>query len=428
MTRLILLLTSVAMLLTFLALDTSPAVRAQTNSYAFVDANLVMMTGSEVHPHQTVVVVDDRIVAIGPAGQVDLPANVIIIDAAGRYLMPGLVDAHIHLVSEHDLPLLLSYGVTTVRNMNGRPQHLAWRGEVAGGQRLGPRIITAGPMLGELPLHLRAEPDVNTGDAIVEQIIEQKSLGYDFIKVGDGLSSSELAVVVAAARQQGMDVAGHMPDGMRFSDVLSSGLRSIEHLDGLAGLSADALALLLPEIAAEGVWFCPTLTIWQHFEPVDGEESHAQIALADYVENTGRASRCLVDASGERSYALSRPSAHSMALVSQLHSAGVPLLLGTDAPFLCATPGISVHQELRNSVETGLSPYEALRTATANPALFLGELDDLGTVEVGKRADLLLVGGNPLEDVSAVQEIEGIMVQGKWLPVERLQELRNPGL
>ena len=226
-------------------------------------------------------------------------------------------------------------------------------------------------------------------------------LGYDFIKVGDGLSASELAAVVDAAGEQGLDVVGHVPDGMSVAGALSSGLRSIEHLDGLAGLTPEALSSLLPQIVANDVWFCPTLTIWQHFEPVDGEKSHAQIALADYTENTSRASRCLADASGDSSYALSRPSDNRLALVSQLHSAGVPLLLGTDAPFLCATPGVSVHQELANFVEAGLSPYEALRTATHNPALFLGELDDFGTVEVGKRADLLLVGRNPLEDVSA---------------------------
>ena len=427
MTRLILLLTSVARLLTFLALYTSPAAQAQTNSYAFVDANLVTMTDPEVHPHQTVVVVNDRIVAIGPVDQVDLPANVIVIDAAGRYLMPGLVDAHIHLVSEYDLPLLLSYGVTTVRNMNGRSYHLQWRDEVARGDRLGPQIFTAGPMLGELPPHLRPEPDADTVSTIVEQVIEQKLLGYDFIKVGDGLSASELAAVVDVTGEQSLDVIGHVPDGMSVADALSSGLRSIEHLDGLTGLTPEALSLLLPQIAASDVWFCPTLTIWQHFEPTDGEKSREQIALGDYTQSTNRASRCLADASGHGSYALSRPSDYKLALVSQLHKAGAPLLLGTDAPFLCATPGVSVHQELRNFVEAGLSPYEALRTATHNPALFLGRLDEFGAVEVGKRADLLLVGRNPLEDVTAAEVIEGIMVKGEWLPIEQLQGLRIPG-
>jgi len=427
MTRLILLLTSVAMLLTFFALDTSPAAQAQTNSYAFVDVNLVTMTAPEVHPHQSVVVVDDRIVAIGPVGQVDLPANVIVIDAAGRYLMPGLVDAHIHLVSEHDLPLLLSYGVTTVRNMNGRPYHLLWRDEIARGDRLGPQIFTAGPMLGELSPSLRPEPDADTVNTIAEQIVEQKSLGYDFIKIGDGLSASELAAVVDAAGELGLDVVGHVPDGMSVVGALSSGLRSIEHLDGLAGLTPEALSSLLPQIAASDVWFCPTLTIWQHFEPPDGEKSREQIALGDYTKSTDRASRCLADASGDGSYALTRPSDYKLALVSQLHKAGAPLLLGTDAPFLCATPGVSVHQELHNFVEAGLSPYEALRTVTNNPALFLGRLDEFGTVEVGKLADLLLVGRNPLEDVSAAQEIEGVMVKGEWLPTGQIEGLRIPG-
>ena len=424
------LLASVAMLLTLLAVEGSPVVSAQADvsSYAFVDANVVTMAREEVLQHQTVIVAGDRIVAIGPVGQVEMPANVIKIDGAGRYLMPGLIDAHLHLVSEHDLPLLLSYGVTTVRNMNGRPQHLRWRDEVASGDRLGPRIITAGPMLGELPPHLRPESNADIVGAIAKRVVDQKSLGYDFIKVGDGLTSTELAAAVDAAEQQGMDVVGHVPDGMRLSDLLAYGLRSLEHLDGLAALSEEQLRQLLPEMADNPIWIAPTLTIWQQFRPVDGEMGRAQIALSDYMAHTGRSSRCLAESAFEHPHALSRPSSHRIALVDALHDAHIPLLLGTDAPFLCTTPGESVHQELVNFVDAGLSAYEALRTATYNPADCLRKLDEFGTVEIGKRADLLLLKRNPLEDVSVVREIAGVMVRGQWLPVEQLQELLGPGL
>lgn len=386
--------------------------RAVENRTYILDVNVVSMEAERVLAGQTVVVEGEWIVYIGPTGRTPVPAGAEVIDGRGRYLLPGLVDAHIHLVHEADLPLLLSYGVTTVRNMNGRPFHLGWRDEVARGQRVGPRIVTAGPMLGETPLPLNADGSPR----LAEEILAQKQAGYDFLKVGDDFPAGGLAELFALAGALGMDVVGHTPNGSAPADFIAYAPHSLEHLDGLASLDESRWGAVMDTLKRNGVWVTPTLTIWQQFTAAEGGPGAAQLALAGYTRTTGRFSPCLAGGGAGRGYQLTRPSAHRLALVTSLHEKGVPLLLGTDAPFLCTSPGASVHEELQNLVEAGLTPYEALQTATVHPARFLGMAERLGTVQVGKVADLLLVDGNPLQEISATRRIVGVMARGVWYP------------
>ena len=378
---------------------------------AIVDVNVLTMDAPTILPRQTVVVDAGRIVALGPVDAITVPPAAAIIDGAGGYLMPALTDMHVHVETAADLRFYLAYGVTTVRNMNGRPQHLRWRDEIAQGTRVGPRMVTAGPCMGEVPCAC----DGFSAEEFAARVAAQQAQGYDFVKVYDHLSAEGYAAVLAAAAQYGMDVAGHVPDTVRLTQVISSGQRSIEHLDGYSNLQPDDRPALIAQTVDHGVWNTPTLVIWQRFQPSDGVPSAAQLAMRRYTPWHAKSALCTLADFATRAYVLGPVSAQRRELVGALHAAGAPLLLGTDAPHLCTVPGYSVHQELQNLVNAGLTPYAALRTATVNPACFWGELDTRGTVAVGKAADLLLLRADPLADVRATLEIVGVMQGGVWM-------------
>ena len=389
---------------------------------AIVDVNVVTMDVDAVLPRQTVIIAAGRIVALGPVDTVAVPAGATVIDGAGRYLMPALTDMHVHVETPADLRFYLAYGVTTVRNMNGRPQHLRWRDEIAQGTRVGPRMVTAGPCMGELPCAC----DGVTAAAYAARVAAQQAQGYEFIKVYDYLPADAYAAVLAAASELDLDVVGHVPDTVRLDRVLASGQRSIEHLDGYSSLQADDRPALIAQTVEHGVWNTPTLVIWQRFRPADCALSPAQLAMRRYAAHHAKSTLCTPADFATRAYALGPVSAQRRDLVAALHAAGAPLLLGTDAPHLCTVPGYATHQELQNFVDAGLTPYAALRTATVNPARFWHELDTRGTVAVGKVADLLLLRADPLADVRATLEIVGVMQDGVWMtPADLFQHVEQ---
>ena len=395
--------------------------------YAFVDINVIPMDHEAVLRHQTVLVVGDRIAALGPVKRIAIPSDATLVPSTGYYLLPGLADMHVHLRAEAYLTLLLANGVTTVRNMDGRPEHLTWREEIANGERIGPRICTTGPILDELPPHLPDDRAVDTPEGARRIVRAQKDLGYDAIKVYDGLTPSTYSNIVDAAHAAGMDVVGHVPDRVSIFNVIAAGQRSIEHLDGYFGVYPDQLPDLVAATVEQGVWNTPTLIMLQRFEAVgsgaNSNQTTIQQAILRYLPESVLRTWWLPSDFSAVGYVYGSANRSDLALVYRLHQAGAPLLLGTDAPMPCALPGFAVHQELRNMVDAGLTPYEALRTATYNPALFLGQLEQLGTVTVGKRADLLILAANPLLDIGNSSQIVGVMAQGQWWPESRLAEL-----
>ena len=392
-------------------------------AYAFVDVNVLTMTSEEMLLHQTVLAINNRIVALGATSQIQIPVGVTRIDGAGKYLLPALADMHIHLRQETYLSLLLANGVTTVRNMNGNPQHLVWRELIRRGLWVGPRILTTGPIIAELPAQLPGDRSVETPEGDDRIVAEQKQLGYDFIKVYDGLTPGAYANLMAAARRYNVPVVGHVPDGMSVLGVINDGQRSIEHLEGYLGVYEDQLPAVIAATVTHGVWNCPTLVVCQAPEPSTAPQTPFQHEMYEAIEKMDLAFWFLPGDFDQRSYTYIPISRLQRELIQQLHAAHAPLLLGTDAPMLYAVPGFAVHQELKNLVDAGLSPYEALRTATTNPARFLNQADRFGAIAVGEQADLLLLRANPLVDIRNSRQIEGVMVQGKWLPKETLQRL-----
>jgi imidazolonepropionase-like amidohydrolase len=422
-------------------------------SVAFVGVNVIPMTeGASLLRAQTVIVRGGRIAAIGRESSTPVPRGAARIDARDRYLLPGLVDAHVHLEYFDDPAVLsrfLASGVTTVRNMDGRPYILAWKRRVALGTLLGPTIYTAGPILDGDPPLLDDNTVVRTAADARAAVEAQHAAGYDFVKVYTNISREAYDEVIRAARARGLTVAGHVSRHVGFDSALASGQHTIEHLAELDdAIEADdsptrgrfhwsKLFLAMPadsarmravakRLAAAGTWVVPTsvqpdralppsdsLGPWLAF----AEMMQVPAAMRDGWAERARQAARRMDAEDWRLVERGRVNRRHMLAV--LREARVNLAVGTDTPNPFVVPGASIHEELANFIRAGFSPLDAIAAATREPAQLLGASDEFGTVEVGKRADLMLVDANPLSDLAALRHPLGVMVRGRWLPIGR---------
>lgn len=377
---------------------------------AFVGVAVVPMDGDRVLEGRTVLVRDGVVAAVGE--EVAVPGGALRIDGRGRYLMPGLADMHVHNWYEEEHVLFLANGVTTVRNLWGAPMHVRWRREIEAGERLGPTIRTTGPIVdGAEPVWQEGAVVVTTPERAREVVADQKAAGYDAVKVYDRLSADAYAALAAAAREAGMRLEGHVPAAVGIGRALEAGQDSVEHLGGYPLANAETMAELAKRTAEAGTWSCVTLVVYAKRDP--GPEMR-------YVPPRLRATW------GPATVAEVPPPLRELAAMRgraarTLHEATGRVLLGTDCgtPFIVA--GWSVHEELALLVGAGLTPYEALSCGTRRAAEYLGEPS--GVVAEGKRADLLLLDANPLEDVANAARIRGVMVRGRWLPREELDRM-----
>jgi len=399
------------------------AALARAGDVAFRDVNVVPMDHETVLEHRTVLVRDGRIAAVGE--HVEIPAGATVIDGAGRWLMPGLADMHVHNWYAEEHVLFLANGVTTIRNLWG------WAKEVAAGRRLAPTLVTTGPILDGTAPAWQGSVVVTTPERARELVREEKAAGYPAIKVYGGLTEEVYEALVEEAHEQGLRVTGHVPRAVGIDRVLDLGQDCVEHLEGYFGWPwrADEAALRerVAKTARAGVWNCPTLVVYEKFVGPDEAAALRHRPEMRFVPPRLRAtwdpSRDfrLAGWKPEQFAALKKWNVWRRYLVRLLRDAHAPLLLGTDTgnPFVVA--GWAVHEELKLLVLAGLTPFEALQAATAAPARYLGEEDTFGTVAVGRRADLLLLSANPLADVANARRIEGVMVRGRWLPAAELE-------
>lgn len=419
-----------------LALAGAPAVREPGVSVtAIVGGTVLPMNDDRILAAHTILVRDGRIAWVGPDSMARIPEGAGIIDAAGRWVLPGLADMHVH-AGEEDFPAFLANGVTTIREMNGTPEHLEWRVAIREGRLMGPMLIVAGPLIaGEEQQwrHVIARTP-EEGRALVA---EQAHLGFDAIKIYDGLSRETYDAIASAAKDAGLPIVGHIPRDVGLSRVLEAGQRSIEHVGQIAhGLrSADPKVLesTAVEIAAAGAWVTPTLaseealsrrgTDWYADRLAGREVGLVDEDLVGWWRSLGDSEPTVAEEEHRGAYLQG-----TAALVRALHTAGVPLLAGTDTPNPLMVPGYSLHEELAALVAAGLEPYEAIRTATAEAARFTVMEGDFGTVREGARADLIVVSADPLADVGALRRPDAVMLLGEWLPRERLDGLVEEAL
>ena len=426
---------------------------------AFTSVTVLPMTqGEPVLRNRTVLVEDGRIAAVGPAASVRIPAGAVRIDGSGRYLMPGLADMHVHLEHfDHPayLKLFLVNGVTFVRSMDGRPNILDWKRQAAAGSLDSPDIHTAGPVLDGSPPRRDDNLALATPDEARRAVAQQAAAGYDFVKVYTNLAPDVFRAIVDAAAERGLPVVGHAPTAVGLDAFLASGVSSIEHLGDFAdaiaappvagaeppatlrrrfGFPAEParMAAVAARVAASGVWVVPTMIADDRLvAPVASVEEWGrspEVAAVDrgiveYWRGTVLRAAARLAESDWRWVEQGR--ANRLALLGALHRAGVPLLVGTDTPIPFVFVGSSLHEELAGYVAAGLTTRQALAAATREPARFLGQEQSWGTVEPGRRANLLLLEANPLDDIGATRRIAGVVAGGRWLPAERLREMQQ---
>ena len=424
---------------------------ALADTTAFVNVNVLPMSSDGVVSGQTVIVDDQRIAAIGDVAVTPVPDDATIIDGTDRYLMPGLAEMHGHVPGadsaslERVLTLYVANGVTTVRGMLGQPSHLELRRRIESGDVLGPRLITSGPSFNGR--------SVSSPEDGAERVREQHAAGYDFLKIHPGLTREEFDAIAATANELGIPFAGHVPEDVGVPRALEAGIATIDHLDGymqsllrphvdqtggVSGFFGVFIADLadeerIPEIAAAtaaaGTWNVPTETLFIHVTSprLDPDDMVAWPEMrymdASTVEQWRQAK---LDVLGDGSYDAAtalRAISLRRKLLKALDDAGAGLLLGSDSPQIFNVPGFALHRELAFVVEAGISPIDALRSGTVNPARYFGQESIVGRVEAGLEADLVMLDHNPLEDIANTQRIHGVMVRGRWLPRQALDEL-----
>ena len=423
----------------------SSELQFKTPLIAFTHVNVVPMDREVVLENQTVVVRQGVIEAMGDLGEVDLPEDALIIEGEGKYLMPGLVDMHVHIQEENELLLFVANGVTTVRNMwgntglihlLGNADQLELREKINKGELFGPTIYTSGPILESPPSKNPFMKLIRSKEDARNVVTKLAGDGYDFIKVYDHLAPEIYAAILETAEEHTIPVVGHVPHEVGLDTVLQGGQSSIEHLTGY--IDMDAAELIIPEDEVDhyveksreaGVWVVPTIVLHQYAISVDDIESVEKRPELKYISPRMMRVWRFFTKTLEDSRTYQGPDypdqmvALATRMTSELHRGGVGILLGTDTDNGYLIPGLSLHEELQHLVNAGLSPYEAIKAGTRDAAEALGKLDEFGTVNMGKRADLILVERNPLEDAANVNQRVGVMLRGQWLPESQLQEM-----
>ncbi|HXV61261.1 MAG TPA: amidohydrolase family protein [Vicinamibacteria bacterium] len=427
----------------------APSVVDDARATAFVDVNVVPMDSERVLEGQTVIVRDGRIDALGASGEIGVPAGAERIEGSGRYLMPGLAEMHGHLpspnmpqqVTEDVLFLYVANGVTTVRGMQGNPSQLELRERIEAGELIGPMLVLGSPSM--------AGDRVETVEDARRLVKEYEEAGFDLLKVHEGLSAEVYAAIAETAGELNIPFGGHVTDHVGLLEALEAGQTTIDHLDNFIqalvpeermpdeppGLRGVGKVLDLVDESrmdrvvqatrdADGS-VVPTMVLWESgifatrpSAELLEERSEVRYLPPDMVARWVEA----VDESmaGEDLETHRRIAELRRRILLALHRGGVRILLGTDSPQIFSVPGFSIHREMALYVDVGMTPYEVLRSGTRVVGEYLGR--DIGSVEVGKRADLILLEANPLEDVANVAKRAGVMVAGRYLPEPEIEE------
>jgi imidazolonepropionase-like amidohydrolase len=446
--------------------------------------DVVDVEAGSILPDRTVLVAQDRIVGVLDGPTPDLPPGAQVIDGEGLYAIPGLWDMHVHMVNDVNtlvpwdvhvpepgdadsreiyMPVYLAFGVTGTREMSGGLASLELRRRIEEGEILGPHMVVGSPLLdGGVPTFPEGAHILIDGPEEARAVVDSlHAAGFDFLKPYSLLLPETYRALVERARELGMPVSGELPVTVSAWEAAERGQRTVEHLTGLEfaastreeELRAEYLARLRalnadPTPSADEAFDIWHRSEWEPFESLDPRKevrlfrhladhdtwvvptlvvqrmiSHADDpAVADdpdfrYIDPWSRDLEALRD-DFDPQRRLRAVHDHRLRIIDDLHDAGVGIMAGSDTP-----GGFTLLEELELFVASGLTPLEALRTATLNPARYLGREDELGTIAPGRIADVVLLRGDPLRDIGNVRAIETVIFQGHVLDRAELDRM-----
>jgi Amidohydrolase family len=450
---------------------------------AFINVNVITMTDEAILENQTVIISGNKITEIGSTGEINIAEEINVYDGSDKYLMPGLADMHMHTLDDwktnrwpvNPFHLFIANGVTTVRDFGPHGDNLnysnTWKNEIREGTQEGPIMYNCGVRPGR-PWETNGFQNYN------EMLLWNKNNNFDFLKVYSYLSKNEFQDVMANARQLDMYVVGHIPNSVGLNTVANEGYNEIAHIEELlyefidynkdtnltydewsnylfkcafeqfpditTGFNetnfksqyADKLQNIIQTIKSNNISVNTTIYLdeivkQKLFSPATFLSiNETQYLPQDYIYsfNNGEDKHQLQLAGQE--FLFSYKYGIDMLLLTELHNAGVNLLLGSDAgtATMGIVPGFSIHNELKTLVDNGFTPHEALLTGTVNAAKVMDDMNgegNFGTIEIGNRADLILLEANPLEDISNTKSIIGVMANGKWYSKSEIDDILN---
>ncbi|RKQ94237.1 amidohydrolase family protein [Maricaulis maris] len=417
--------------------------RDAPRSYLITNASLLDPATDRVQADGHVLVVDGRIERVGTGALPARPDGVELIDAGGRVLMPGLVDVHVHVFDETDLAAGLARGVTTVRNMGGFPFHLPLASRIERGEILGPRLMTTGPILNEVggrngnALH----EAVDGAEEARASVRRQYAAGFRHLKLYSNLSRESFAAIRDEATGLGMTMSGHPVEGTEadpvdFAASLDAGFRTLEHTESIVWYALNdemdpaGVRRLAEQIAASGTMIDPTLVVHENLARIveTGGAHITRPVMASYNPVIAGFEQDNFEFWAQYPHDdRTRMQAFYVEFTGALHEAGVPLTVGTDSGVMVTPHGVSTVREMEILVDAGLTPMEAIRAATLNGAQALGLEGEVGCLAPGCAADLILLNGDPAQDIARLYEIEAVMRDGRWLDRDALAALEEAG-
>ena len=398
---------------------------SSTTSVAITHTSVIDVRSGEVRNDFTVLVDGDHIAYAGPSSSAPSLSGAHVVNGAGKFLIPGLWDMHIHgflyVFSDFAGPLMIANGVTGARDMGYYIDTTSrWKRDIAKGKEVGPRLVVGVRVDGAVNearfiSHVKTAED---GVRAVDTLMRRKdgTQRADFITIEGRIPRAAFFGITHEANKIGAPLAGVVPESVSVVEASDSGQRSLEHEDDLmrpcAPPSRFSCRTVIETLARNHTWVTPTLIKYQ---PVahgfDSASTHPE--WAKYVPGLVKGGWIKRASSLAKGDTVRVHNYFSFERTREMKEAGVRLLAGTDTPQPFVFPGFSLHEELGLLVKSGLTPLEALQTATINPAEFFGMQGALGTIEKGMTADLVLLDANPLTDIANTRRINAVIANGR---------------
>lgn len=409
----------------------------ESQEYIIKNANVVPMTKDTILSQKMVYIKDGIIQNIDSSITIK---NVPIIDAKNQYLTPGLIDMHVHVWDKYDLGLYLANGVTTVRNMWGIPEHLKMKKALNSNKIIGPQFFTTTPKLtgpddaGVDKVQIASPEEAKT------LISDYKKQGYDLIKTYAGMPQPIFDAIIEQAKVEGLQIASHPSHEVDYDYHFKPNIETIEHTEDIVqtalnfDIDSTKLNAIINLYKKHQKTHTPTLTIFQNIIDVLEEDDIRTSKMASYMnpgflilgsEDTYKRWTSEKLYNPEVTQRLKTQHETHLSIVKQLHDNGINLVCGSDSGIMFSPAGFSTHEELSYYIDAGLTPYEALKAATINPTKVSNFYKNIGTIETGKTANLILVKENPLKDLNTLKTPEKVWINGRLLENEDLNLLKS---